>query len=77
MDINIPDPLLCEVPYESSSVCGPQCRVAAAAEQDGLCGRGEQLLLTPFGEGACGCRVEPPHRRYRDGARCFQVTKNK
>ncbi len=51
------DPTLCEVWYEGEAgPCGSHCRVALAAEQDGVCGQGEQLRLTPFGTGVCECR---------------------
>ena len=46
---------LLQVLYDGDDGCNP-CRVALAAEQGRLCGRGEQLRLTPFGKGVCDCR---------------------
>ena len=56
------EPYLCEVQLENTSQTPNNCRnciVALAAEQNGICRKGEQLLVSPFGYGICGCRVEP------------------
>lgn len=54
------DPDFCEVLMKSQTEC-KKCQVALAAEQDGLCGRGQQLFNSPFGFGVCGCRSKPRH----------------
>jgi hypothetical protein len=43
-------------PNHQPNCGGSHCRVALAAEQDGICGEGEQLRLNPFGKGVCDCR---------------------
>jgi len=63
-------PEFCEVEVEDS-LC--QCRVALAAAQDGLCDAGEQLLVTPYGVGVCGCIVDPPHTPWPQDGRCYPV----
>ena len=54
------NPLFCEVLVKGSlSYQNSNCRncvTSLAAEQDGLCGKGEQLLNSPFGFGICGCK---------------------
>ncbi|TRY76880.1 hypothetical protein TCAL_14723 [Tigriopus californicus] len=70
------DPLLCEVWYEDPNAaadCSNKCRVALAAEQDGICGSGEQLLLNPFGRAICGCRGDPVHMRSSLDYRCHPL----
>ncbi len=70
------EPMLCEVLYRGKDEPGcddrARCRVSLAAEQDGICGHNEQLLISPFGTGVCGCRTTPrPHLR-QDGV-CVPV----
>jgi len=81
------DPLMCEVRYEANrrngghhgQLCESGCRVALAAEQDGLCGRGEQLLVSPYGRGICGCRrtarggKRSPHIRWPEDQTCYPL----
>lgn len=69
------DPLLCEVWYEDSNTenCNNKCRVALAAEQDGICGTGEQLLLNPYGRAICGCRGDPVHMRSSIDFQCHPI----
>ena len=50
-----------------------QCRVALAAAQDGVCEPGEQLLVTPYGVGVCGCIVDPPHSPWPQDGKCYPV----
>ena len=61
---------LFQVEVENSSC---QCRVALAAAQDGLCDPGEQLLVTPYGLGVCGCIVDPPHTPWQEDGKCYPV----
>ena len=49
------------------------CRVALAAAQEGLCDSGEQLLVTPYGYGVCGCIVDPPHVEWPADGICYPV----
>ncbi len=68
------NPTLCEVLFDDDNCRGgKRCRVSLAAEQDGICPRGEQLLVSPFGEGICGCRVDPPHMRSPVDGRCHPL----
>lgn len=60
------DPDFCEVLVKqpTSSRNRPlygckNCIAALAAEQDDICGQGEQLYNTPLGFGICGCRIKP------------------
>ena len=43
--------------------------MALAAEQDGICGHGEQLRLTPFGKSICDCR--DGHVRWTEDEVCM------
>lgn len=63
-------PEFCEVEV-ADTAC--RCRVALAAAQDGLCDPGEQLLVTPYGMGVCGCIVDPPHTPWPQDGRCYPV----
>lgn len=68
------DPQLCEVWYDEDDACREnKCRVALAAEQQGICEEGEQLLVNPFGMGVCGCRSDPPHMKWADDGRCYEL----
>jgi len=65
------NPILCEVEMPpGTSDC--RCKVALAAEQDGICRHGEQLLVNPLGYGECGCVTEPPHLEWNDGL-CYPL----
>jgi len=64
-------PDLCEVEVEDGGPC--KCRVALAAAQDGLCQPGEQMLVSPYGFGVCGCIVSPPHTVWPGDDRCYPV----
>jgi len=63
-------PELCEV-YVPDHPC--QCIVSLAAAQDGVCDPGEQLLVTPYGDGVCGCIVDPPHTVWPQDGLCYPV----
>ena len=52
---------------------GCRCRVAQAAAQDGLCQPGEQLFLSPYGLGVCGCIAAPPHVIWPGDGRCYPL----
>jgi hypothetical protein len=52
---------------------GCRCRVAQAAAQDGLCQPGEQLFVSPYGVGVCGCIVSPPHVIWPGDGRCYPL----
>ena len=75
------DSYLCEVLITKSSTdCGiskqqsQSCQVAMAAEQDGICAKGEQIIVTPFGDGICGCRLNPAHIRWNgDDGNCYPL----
>ncbi len=67
------EPQLCEVWHEGGGECADRCVVALAAEQEMLCRKGEQLLLSPFGVGVCGCRVHPPHARWHLDGACYAL----
>ena len=68
------DPDFCEVQLKWQNT-SPNCRncvTALAAEQDGICGPGEQLLTSPFGFGICGCRLRPKTHVSVDG-NCYAL----
>ena len=73
------DPQLCEVQITKKVFdCGREreektCHVALAAEQDGICDEGEQIIVTPFGDGICGCRLNPPHMRWNGDGKCYPL----
>lgn len=69
------NPQLCEVWYENpGKMCGSGCRVALAAAQDEICPEGEQLLVSPYGNGICGCQQDnPPHIRWEADNKCYPV----
>ena len=52
---------------------GKSCHVALAAEQDGICDEGEQIIVTPFGDGICGCRLNPPHMKWNGDNKCYPL----
>jgi len=66
-------PDLCAVEVETTS----ECRVAATAGQDGLCGPGEQLTVNPRGYGVCSCIGRPLHVLWtseeEEGGRCYPL----
>merc|ERR1719273_1594536 len=70
-------PDLCEVELpelpevDGGGAGGCRCRVSLAAAQEGLCDRGEQLLVSPYGKGVCGCVASPPHVRYPGDENCY------
>ena len=71
------DPDFCEVELRPDSN-NPNCRncvTALAAEQDGICGQGEQLFNSPFGYGICGCRTKPHfHVPWEaEGGKCYPL----
>jgi hypothetical protein len=41
--------------------------------KDGICGKGEQLFLTPFGDAVCGCRRDPVHDSRPGDGKCFPL----
>jgi hypothetical protein len=47
--------------------------VAQAAAQDGLCDPGEQLYVSPYGVGICGCIASPPHVIWLGDGRCYPL----
>ena len=73
------DSYLCEVLVPKKVIeCGIEkeqksCHVAMAAEQDGICDKGEQIIVTPFGDGICGCRKNPPHMAWDQDGKCYPL----
>ena len=73
------DPSLCEVLITKKVTdCGQEreekaCHVALAAEQDGICDDGEQIIVTPFGDGICGCRLSPVHMKWNGDGKCHPL----
>ena len=68
------DPDFCEVEMENSAVNCRGCVTALAAEQDGICGQGEQLFNSPFGYGICGCRTKPHlHVPWNEDGKCYPL----
>ena len=74
------DPDFCEVELEENSRESRNsrncrnCVTALAAEQDGICGPGEQLFNSPFGYGICGCRSKPHlHVSWHQDGKCYPL----
>ena len=74
------DSYLCEVLIPKKVVeCGSiekiqkSCHVAMAAEQDGICEKGQQIIVTPFGDGVCGCIINPPHMTLNGDVQCYPL----
>ena len=74
------DAYLCEVLIPKKVVeCGSiekvqkSCHVAMAAEQDGICEKGQQILVTPYGDGVCGCIMNPPHMTWNGDGQCYPL----
>ena len=73
------DQSLCEVLITKKVTdCGQEreekaCHVALAAEQDGICDEGEQIIVTPFGDGICGCRLSPVHMKWNGDGKCHPL----
>ena len=44
-----------------------------AAEQDGICEKGQQIIVTPFGDGVCGCIINPPHMTWNGDGQCHPL----
>jgi hypothetical protein len=70
-------PDLCEVEVareeKEEERPGCRCRVAQAAAQDGLCEVGEQLYVSPYGVGVCGCITAPPHVIWSGDGHCYPL----
>lgn len=69
------DPDMCEVllKQENNQSCR-NCFTALAAEQNGLCGQGQQFFNSPFGFGICGCRAKPNmHVKWPLDGKCYPL----
>lgn len=68
------DPDFCEVEMKENGGNCRNCVTALAAEQDGICGQGEQLFNSPFGYGICGCRTKPHlHVPWNEDGKCYPL----
>ena len=50
-----------------------QVALEHARAKDAVGVEGEQIIVTPFGDGICGCRFNPPHMRWNGDGKCYPL----